>query len=77
MFYLVMRIFRPYETVYSLYESVYSHTVQCGIECIYGDSLVGSFGGKISVMVQWRWNFRSRFSVDVLCQLTGPDLLWS
>ena len=36
-----------------------------------------SFAGVIGVMVQGRWNFRSRFSLDVLCQWTGPDRLWS
>ena len=36
-----------------------------------------SFDGVIGVMVQWRWNVRSRFSLDVLCQWTGPDRLWT
>ena len=36
-----------------------------------------SFDGVIGVMVQWRWNVRSHFSLDVLCQWTGLDRLWT
>ena len=36
-----------------------------------------SFDGVIGVMVQWRWNVRSHFSLDVLCQWTDLDRLWT